>query len=83
MDKNYALVFDDVIIKQLKKAAKNQHVKNHPSETGGMMNLAKYSKWFLTLGIPPIMTGGIPLYQKFLGFSGFKPLKCLYEFRQI
>ena len=27
MDKNYNLVFDDVIIKQLKKAAKNQHIK--------------------------------------------------------
>ena len=27
MDKNYTLVFDDVMIKQLKKAAKNQHIK--------------------------------------------------------
>ena len=28
MEKKYTLVFDDVIIKQLKKAAKNQHIKN-------------------------------------------------------
>ena len=27
MGKNYTLVFDDVMIKQLKKAAKNQHIK--------------------------------------------------------
>jgi len=27
MEKHYALVFDDVMVKQLKKAAKNQHVK--------------------------------------------------------
>lgn len=27
MEKNYTLIFDDVIIKQLKKAAKNQHIK--------------------------------------------------------
>ena len=27
METNYTLVFDDVIIKQLKKAAKNQHIK--------------------------------------------------------
>ena len=27
MDKGYTLVFDDVIIKQLKKAAKNQHIQ--------------------------------------------------------
>ncbi|MBI2653753.1 hypothetical protein HYX02_02975 [Candidatus Woesearchaeota archaeon] len=28
MEKKYTLVFDDVIIKQLKKVAKNQHIKN-------------------------------------------------------
>ena len=28
MEKKYTLVFDDVIIKQLKKAGKNQHIKN-------------------------------------------------------
>jgi len=28
MEKKYILVFDDVIIKQLKKVAKNQHIKN-------------------------------------------------------
>lgn len=27
MEKNYTLIFDDVIIKQLKKVAKNQHIK--------------------------------------------------------
>lgn len=27
MGKNYTLIFDDVMIKQLKKAAKNQHIK--------------------------------------------------------
>ena len=27
MEKHYTLVFDDVIAKQLKKAAKNQHIK--------------------------------------------------------
>ena len=27
MDKNYTLVFDDVMVKQLKKAANNQHIK--------------------------------------------------------
>ena len=28
MEGNYTLIFDDVMIKQLKKAAKNQHIKN-------------------------------------------------------
>ena len=28
MEKKYTLIFDEVIIKQLKKAAKNQHIKN-------------------------------------------------------
>ena len=28
MEKHYKLIFDEVMIKQLKKAAKNQHVKN-------------------------------------------------------
>ncbi len=27
MDNDYTLVFDEVMIKQLKKAAKNQHIK--------------------------------------------------------
>ena len=27
METNYTLVFDDVMVKQLKKAAKNQHIK--------------------------------------------------------
>ena len=28
MEQKYTLVFDDIIIKQLKKVAKNQHIKN-------------------------------------------------------
>ena len=28
MERNHTLVFDDVMVKQLKKAAKNQHIKN-------------------------------------------------------
>ena len=28
MENQYTLVFDDIMIKQLKKAAKNQHIKN-------------------------------------------------------
>lgn len=28
MEKKYTIVFDDVMIKQLKKVAKNQHIKN-------------------------------------------------------
>jgi len=51
-----------------------RHVKNHRSETGGMIVLLIISKWFLTPGIPPIQPevfehyshhqskiGGIPL----------------------
>ena len=28
MEKRYALIFDEVMVKQLKKAAKNQHIKS-------------------------------------------------------
>ena len=28
MERHYTLIFDDIMIKQLKKAAKNQHIRN-------------------------------------------------------